>query len=190
MKKIKILLFDNIELLDFAGPLEVFSVVDYLDKTMGIEVTTAGFGSTITVAKSGLKVTPDETINDEATDLLIIPGGLGSRYILTDDDQLAQIDSAIKNAKIVASVCTGALILAKLGYLKERTAITHRGGIKELEEIDGSIKIDRSKRFIDNGNVLTAAGISAGIDMSLYLVEKYHGSDLKEKVQYYMEYKS
>lgn len=188
MKKIKILLFDDIELLDFAGPLEVFSVADYLDENLGLEVATIGLKSEIKVSKNGLRVIPNEIINDKKIDLLIIPGGFGTRQILNNDLELRQIDTLIKNSKIVASVCTGALVLAQLGYLKNKIAITHKNGIEELKHIDASITIDESKRFIDNDTILTSGGISAGIDMSLYLVEKYFDGNLRVNIQKYMEY--
>ena len=187
--KIKVLLFDDIELLDFAGPLEVFSVADYLNKDLGLSVSTIGFKDVITLSKTGLKLIPDENINTDVIDLLIIPGGTGTRKIINDEAELARVDEMIKNSVITASVCTGALILGKLGYLKGLTAITHKGGIRELQLLDSSIVIDESRRFVDNKHILTAAGISAGIDMSLYLVEKYFGLELKEKVREYMEYK-
>ena len=190
MKKIKILLFDDIELLDFAGPLEVFSVVSYLRKDLGLLVSTIGLKDKITVSKSGLQLIPNETETSDSIDLLIIPGGIGTRQLIQNNEELIRIDKLIKNSKVVASVCTGALILGKLGYLKGLNAVTHKNGIDELKEIDSSIRIDESKRFVDNDSIITSAGISAGIDMSLYLIEKYFDKELKVKVQNYMEYES
>jgi transcriptional regulator GlxA family with amidase domain len=188
MKIIKILLFDDIELLDFAGPLEVFSVTDHLKKDLGLHVSTIGLKEKITVSKSKLEIIPNEIEHNGQIDLLVIPGGIGTRSIIKNDVELKQIATFIKHSKVVASVCTGALILAKLGHLNGLNAITHKNGIEELKSIDSSIVIDASKRFIDNNHVLTSAGISAGIDMSLYLVEKYFGFDLRINVQNYMEY--
>lgn len=188
MKIIKILLFDDIELLDFAGPLEVFSVAGYINKDFGIQVSTIGFKERFTVSKSGLQLIPNETSNNEEIDLLIIPGGIGTRQILKSEDELLQIDQLIMSSNVVASVCTGALILAKLGYLKGLKAITHKLGIEELKKLDSSILIDENQRFVDNEHIITSAGISAGIDMSFYLLEKYFGKELSVKVQEYMEY--
>lgn len=101
---------------------------------------------------------------------------------------MRQIDHLIKNSNVVASVCTGALILGKLGYLKGLKAITHQNGIDILKDIDSTIIIDETQRYIDNEHVLTSAGISAGIDMSLHLISKYFGLELKKCVQKYMEY--
>jgi transcriptional regulator GlxA family with amidase domain len=186
--KIRILLFDDIELLDFAGPLEVFGVANHVRKDLGLQVSTIGLRDIITVSKTGLKLIPNETVNRGKIDLLIVPGGLGTRQIIKNDSELLEIDNLIKNSSVVASVCTGALILGKLGYLKGLKAITHKKGIDELKLIDSSIIIDENQRYIDNEHILTSAGISAGIDMSLYLVSKYFGDDLKSEVKKYMEY--
>ncbi len=188
MRKINILLFDEVELLDFAGPLEVFSVADYLQPDLDLQVLTIGFEANITVTKSKIRVIPNQVNYAGEMDLLIIPGGIGTRQIITSQEPLNRIDSLIKNSKVTASVCTGALILGKLGYLRDQRAITHRKGIEELKQIDNTITIDQSQRFVDNHKFLTAAGISAGIDMSLYLVQKYFGLKLRERVQTYMEY--
>lgn len=190
MKRIKILLFDDIELLDFAGPLEVFSVAGHLRKDLGLHVSTIGLKEKITISKSRLQFIPNETENTDLIDLLIIPGGIGTRRIIQNNEELSRINKLIKDSKVVASVCTGALIIGKLGYLKGLSAITHKNGIDELKQIDSSIIINESKRFIDNDNFITSAGISAGIDMSLYLIEKYFDNGLKVKVQNYMEYEN
>jgi transcriptional regulator GlxA family with amidase domain len=187
MKTINILLFDDIELLDFAGPLEVFSVAAYIQKDLDIQVSTISFKEQITVSKSGLKVIPNYK-GHEVSDVLIIPGGIGTRDIIKDHHQLQMIDKLIKSSNVVASVCTGALILGKLGYLKGLGATTHKNGIEELKKIDPTIRIQENVRFVDNETIITSAGISAGIDMSLYLLQKFYGEDLKEKVKSYMEY--
>lgn len=190
MKKIKILLFDDIELLDFAGPLEVFSVAAHLRKDLGLQVSTIGLKEKVTISKSGLQLIPNETENTDSIDLLIIPGGIGTRQIIQNTEELSGINKLIKDSKVVASVCTGALIIGKLGYLKGLSAITHKNGIDELKKIDSSIIIDETKRFVDNGNFITSAGVSAGIDMSFYLIEKYWDYDLKVKIQNYIEYEN
>ncbi|MEM7373785.1 MAG: DJ-1/PfpI family protein [Bacteroidota bacterium] len=187
---INILLFDDIELLDFAGPLEVFTVLDYLRPDLGLKVSTVGLTEKITVSKSGLEVIPTEIRSEGETDLLVIPGGFGTREILKQPDNLAYIDRLFSKARFTATVCTGALILAKLGHLQNKTAITHHMGLDEMRALDGSIEIALDQRFVDEGTIITAAGISAGIDMSLYLVEKWFGKEWREKTQAYMEYKS
>lgn len=187
---IKILLFDDIELLDFAGPLEVFTVLDYLRPDLGLKVSTIGLTDKITVSKSGLEVIPAEIRSEAEMDLLVIPGGFGTRSILKQPDNLTYIDRMFSRARFTATVCTGALILAKLGHLQNKTAITHHLGLDEMRALDGSIEIASDQRFVDEGTIITAAGISAGIDMSLYLVEKWFGKEWREKTQTYMEYKS
>jgi len=185
---IKILIFDDVELLDFCGPLEVFSVARYFFDQGKLDVSTVAYKEKIIVSKSKIEIIPNGVIDDGKIDLLVIPGGIGTRLIIKDKTTLGNIDKLIKKSKIIATVCTGALILAKLGYLKEMTAITHKNGIKELKEIDPSINVDESKRFIDHDKIITSAGISAGIDMSLYLVEKFFGQSLRKTVAEYMEY--
>lgn len=188
MKNIKILLFDDIELLDFAGPLEVFGVAKHIRKELGLHVSTVGLKKQIFVSKTGLELIPNEIENSEKIDLLIVPGGIGTRQIINNESELLKIEKLFEKSKVIASVCTGALILGKLGYLRNLNVITHKDGIKELVQIDPTITIDYNKRFIDNGNILTSAGISAGIDMSLYLIEKYFDVGLRSAVQEYMEY--
>jgi len=186
---IKILVFDDVELLDFCGPLEVFSVAGYFLDEGKLDVSTVAFKEKIIVSKSKIEIIPNGVIDDGEIDLLVIPGGMGTRPIIKDKTTLENIDKLINKSKIIATVCTGALILAKLGYLKGLTVITHKNGIKELKEIDPSINIDEGKRFIDHDKIITSAGISAGIDMSLYLVEKYFGQSFMKTVAEYMEYR-
>lgn len=188
MKTIKILLFDGVELLDFAGPLEVFSVASYLQDEPVLHVSTIAFKNEIQVSKTGLRIIPNEIASANPTDLLIIPGGIGTRYIVKEEEELGQINKLIQNSEMTASVCTGALILGKLGYLKSLKATTHHLGIEDLRALDPSIQIDANERFIDNGQILTSAGISAGIDMSLHLVERFFSKELREDVESYMEY--
>jgi len=187
---IKILVFDDVELLDFCGPLEVFSVTGYFMDEGKLDVSTIAFKEKIIVSKSKIEIIPNGVIDDGEIDLLVIPGGMGTRPIINDKATLENIDKLIKKSKIIATVCTGALILAKLGYLKGMTVITHKIGIKELKELDPTINVDESKRFIDHDKIITSAGISAGIDMSLYLVEKFFGQSLRKTVAEYMEYRN
>lgn len=191
LSKVKILLFDDVELLDFAGPLEVFGVAQHLaNEKEKFRLGTMAFESSILVDKTGLEIIPKSLVRVEPIDLLIIPGGKGSRDIISSPERLQEIDKLIKNASHVASVCTGALILAKLGYLKNKMITTHPNGLPTIKEIDKSITCDLSQRFIENGKFITSAGISAGIDMSLFLIEKFWSKTLRTKVEEYMVYES
>ena len=191
LKKIRILLFDGVELLDFAGPLEVFGVAHYLlgDRSE-LDIKTISREKVITVSKSNIKIKANIQEENEPFDLLIIPGGVGTRSIINDKDLLSYIRMLISKAAICSSVCTGALVLAKLDLLKDVEVTTHAVGVPLLKELEPHCIINRSKRFIDRGCIITSAGISAGIDMSLYIVEKFLGSRLRKEVQDYMEYQS
>ena len=124
MRTVGILLFDDVELLDFAGPLEVFSTANYIGDNDLLVVETIGLTERIKVNKSELDIKPDKVISDTLVfDLFIIPGGFGTRPIINSEETLELIDKVIansKNWKVTATVCTGSLILAKLGYLKNK----------------------------------------------------------------------
>ncbi len=189
IRKVRVLLFDDVELLDFAGPMEVWSVVDYLvDEQKSIDVKTIASQNVISVSKSELQINPQIVDVDENIDILIIPGGFGTRPILKSEAHLEFIKALIKNSKVVCSVCTGALVLGKLGLLKDLHVTTHHLLLKDLQELSPSSKVDGNMRFIDQGCIITAAGVSAGIDMSLYLVAKYFNSELMNNVAEYIEY--
>ena len=191
MKSIRILIFDGVELLDFAGPLEVFSAADYLlGDSSPFDIKTIAIKNSIVVSKSEIKISPNITNEDQPLDLLIIPGGIGTRRIIEDAKELKFVQDLISQSKTIASVCTGALILGKMGKLDGQNVTTHAVGVPLLEKISPLCTIDRTKRYIDNGSVITSAGISAGIDMSLYLLEKYYGVSFRNEVQLYLEYQS
>lgn len=189
IKKIGILVFNDVELLDFAGPLQVFSAAHYIDDDLLRSPLTIGTKSKVRVSKSKISITCNKRISSRIKlDLFIIPGGFGTRPILEDKKLLAKIDKVITNSKVTASVCTGALILAKLGYLENKTATTHFGAVDLMQSLDETITIDRTKRYIDHGDIITAEGVSAGIDMSFYLLEKFYGKPLSDEVRKYIEY--
>lgn len=189
IKKVGILIFNDVELLDFAGPLQVFSAANYVDDDLLSVPMTIGTKSKVRVSKSKISITCNKRISGRIKlDLFIIPGGFGTRSILEDKKLLTKIDKIIANSKVTASVCTGSLILAKLGYLKDKTATTHFAAVDLLQNLDETITVDRSKRYIDHGDIVVAEGVSAGIDMSFYLLEKYYGKSLSDEVRKYIEY--
>ncbi len=188
-RTVGIFLFDNVELLDFAGPMQVLSSVNYVKKSAFESISTIASKSNIVVSKTTMTISIDEVISEESSfDLLIIPGGFGTRPILQDDKELYLLDQLIAKSEVTASVCTGSLILAKLGYLSGLKATTHFAATDLLMRLDDSIELDRSKRFHDHDKYLIAEGVSAGIDMSLYLVAKYFGQELSDTVRRYIEY--
>ncbi len=190
MKKIGTLLFDDVELLDFAGPLQVFSSLGPVLKDDTIVTPIIGITKDIYVSKSKLKVTCDHVADDfdEQLDLLIIPGGMGTRAIVKDEKTLASVTKLIGRSKKVASVCTGSLVLAKLGYLSNKKATTHFAALDIMSKLDPSIIIDRSKRYHDHEDIIVSEGVSAGIDMSLYLVGKHVNKETADLIRKYIEY--
>lgn len=188
-RRIGILLFDDIELLDFAGPLQVFTSLQSLFPETIDTVDTIGLSRVITVSKCLLEIKCQLTIEEAGNyDLIVIPGGMGTRSILKNKCELSTIKSLIDRSKITTSVCTGSLILAKLGLLHNKRATTHHKALDLLQELDETIIIDRASRYIDHGQMIISQGVSAGIDMSFYLVEKYHGKSISEHVRDYIEY--
>jgi transcriptional regulator GlxA family with amidase domain len=188
-RHVAILLFDDIEVLDFAGPFEVFAVTDELGDYKIFNVVTVAETKRAISARNGLSVNPDSTLSDcPVPDILIVPGGNGTRPILNNETVLDWIRRSAQHAELVLSVCSGALILAKAGLLDGLQATTHHEVFDELESSAPNTTILREQRYVDNGKVITSAGISAGIDMSLYVVEKLLGREYAFKTAGYMEY--
>jgi transcriptional regulator GlxA family with amidase domain len=189
MRSVGVLLFDDVELLDFAGPLEVFTAANYIKDNNLLDVETVGLTNRIKVSKSNLDIKPDKVISEDLKyDLFIIPGGFGTRPIIKNDAVLKTIKSVIDNSERTATVCTGSLILAKLGYLRNKNATSHHLALDVLQKQDDTINIHSDKRFIDLGPFITSAGVSAGIDMSFYILEKEFGKDISKKTAKYIEY--
>jgi len=190
-----ILIFDDVEVLDFTGPFEVFAVTDELaDKTLFNVFTVAELPGTVR-ARNGLKVVPDHTFESApAPDLLVVPGGFGTRPLLKKPSVVDRVRSWSKRAEITASVCTGSLVLAKAGLLDGRAATTHYLRHDLLRELAPTARVSEDRRFVVNEPadgrplVATSAGISAGIDLSLHLVARLHGSAVAAKTAQYMEY--
>ena len=189
MKNIAILIFDDVEVLDFCGPFEVFSVTNELNNNELLNVYTVARSKATIRARNGLRVLPDYSIrNCPAPDILLIPGGQGTRTVMLDSRIISWIRNVAANAELVLTVCTGSLVLAKTGLLDGLKATTHHEVISLLKEIAPKTEVLSSQRFIDNGTVIVSAGISAGIDMCLYVVEKLYGSNVAAKTGEYMEY--
>jgi transcriptional regulator GlxA family with amidase domain len=191
-RNVVILLFPEVEVLDFAGPFEVFSVAAQSAEPQwpafrpfqGMTVATAPI-----VTVGGLRVTPHHDLETcPPADILLVPGGMGSRRAIEDRPLLAWIAAQAKMAELTASICTGALLLGRLGLLDGLRATTHWAALDLLREIAPRTTVVPESRYIDNGRILTSAGISAGIDMSLYMVDRLCGAELAQKVARDMEY--
>ncbi len=188
-RNLAILLFDQVEVLDFAGPFEVFAVADELaEKNLFRVFTVAETPGTIRT-NHGMKIVPEHTFESAPVpDILIVPGGFGTRALLNKPSVLEWIRTRAKRAEIVAAVCTGALVLAKAGLLAGQPATTHYLNLGLLRELAPTADVREDRRFLDNGHLATSAGISAGIDLSLHLVARLHGVSVAEETARYMEY--
>jgi transcriptional regulator GlxA family with amidase domain len=191
MKKrnVGIYIFEKVEVLDFAGPFEVFSVASELHDHTLFNVFTFAEKPEIIKAVNGLQVKPDyDFTNCPDIDILCIPGGNGTRAEIAKQSVLNWFREKQTTTELTFSVCSGAMLLAKLALLDGLTITTHHEVIPDLEKLAPSAVIDYNARFTDNGDIFTAGGISAGIDLSLYLVEKLQGKKVADTTRIYMEY--
>ncbi len=188
-RNVAILVFDDVEVLDFAGPFEVFAVTDELgDHSVFNVMTVAPLPGTVR-ARNGLKIVPDYALEAcPQPHVLIVPGGFGARALLRNPVVLEWIQTRSRKTELTVSVCTGALVLAKFGLLDGLRATTHHQAIEELRNMAPKAVVDPGARFHDNGAVLTAAGISAGIDCSLHIVGRLLGRVAADATAAYMEY--
>ncbi len=189
MTRIGIALFDGAEELDWAGPWEVLAAWAKQWPDDGVEVfTVAQNGDPVTCAK-GLRVLADRTWFDAGKlDVLVYPGGRGTRRELKDDSVLEWLRATKDSGTLMTSVCTGALVYAAAGFLRDRPATTYWSAFDELRAVDGTIEARPDDRFVDAGEVITAAGVSAGIDMALHLVARLHSVERARDVRRYIQY--
>ena len=186
---IGVALFEGAEELDWAGPWEVLAAWSKQWPDDGVRVLTlAREPGTITCAK-GLQVVPEETWESAPPlDVLVYPGGRGTRRELADEAVLDWIRGLAGGGTVVASVCTGSLVLAAGGLLDGKPATTHWQSLELLPTLGCEIEVRPDDRYVDNGNVLTAAGVSAGIDMALHLVARLHSPERAREVRRYIQY--
>lgn len=184
-----IFLFNEVEVLDFAGPFEVFSVTEVNEEKPFTVYTVSENGEMIT-ARNGLKVQPDYSIeNLPPVDILIIPGGLGAReYEIKNEIVIKWIRQQMKEVKLMTSVCTGALLLAKAGLLEGLKATTHWASIEKFKNEFQNVEVIENVKFVDEGHIITSAGISAGINMAFHIVKKLLGVHVAEDTAKRMEY--
>lgn len=188
-RNVAILVFDDVEILDFAGPFEVFAVTDELRAHGAYRVFTVGPTERVIRARNGLQIVPDFTCSScPAPHLLVVPGGLGTRAVLNQASMIEWVRWKARDAELVMSVCTGALVLGKAGVLDGLRATTHHECFDLLRQTAPAATVVEGERFVDNGRVLTAAGISAGIDCALHVVSRQLGPDAAANTARYMEY--
>jgi transcriptional regulator GlxA family with amidase domain len=188
-RRVCIVIFDQVEVLDFCGPFEVFSVTGGRQGLTPFEVCTASEDGQRITARGGLSVNPTYSFaNCPRADILLMPGGIGTRREMNNPEMLDWVKRMAADAELILSVCSGALVLAKAELLNGLSATTHHCALDELRAIDPDIAVDGEKRFIDNGRVIVSAGISAGIDMSLHVVARLLGEEQALETARYMEY--
>jgi transcriptional regulator GlxA family with amidase domain len=187
--EVGILLFDDVEVLDFAGPFEVFSVAARLAARAGgqapFQVRTFARGPTVR-ARHGLEVRPSASLANMPADILVVPGGVVDAA-MQDRVLLDWIAAAAGAAKLTASVCTGAFLLARASVVAG-TVTTHWEDIPDLRAAFPHLTVVENVPFVDQGNIITSAGISAGIEMSLYLVGEILGSEAASRTARQMQY--
>jgi transcriptional regulator GlxA family with amidase domain len=189
VRNIGILLFDNVDELDAVGPWEVLSFWCQRFPEDGWAATTFSRDGAMVTAAKGLRMTPDRAYADlPDLDVLVYPGGLGARQHVTVEEQLDWVREQREKVPVMASVCTGALVFAAAGLLTGRPATTHWRSLDRLSELDGSITVRPDDRFVDDGDIVTSAGISAGIDMALHLVKRFAGAERARQVRRGIQY--
>src|SRR5262245_12948816 len=183
--RIAIALWDGVEELDFAGPYEVLTAWSRMSERPITVRTVAASTETVHCAHD-LKVLPDTSWDDlGAIDVLVLPGG-DTRPLQADDAFLERMRTLAAQGTLMTSVCTGALVYGKAGLLEGRRATTHWGALDRLADL--GVDVDREARFVDTGEVVTAAGVSAGIDMALHLVARLDSAERAEEVRRYIQY--
>jgi len=190
MINVGILIFDEVEVLDFAGPFEVFSIATDDNAVKLFNVNLIAESNRITTARNGLKVLPDYTLQEaNEIDVLIIPGGSGAETVEFKNEALLKwIIETNKKTMITASVCTGAIILAASELLDNRKATTHWMDLDRLKNDYPSVQVIANTKYVEDGKFITSGGISAGINMSLYIIEKLFGKEAALNTAKRMEY--
>jgi transcriptional regulator GlxA family with amidase domain len=187
--RIGLYLFEGAEELDWGGPWEVLAAWAQLWPDDGVEVFTVADGDGPIECAKGLRVLPDRTWEEAGRlDVVVVPGGVGTRALIGRDDVRQRLRGLAGDGTLVTSVCTGALVLADAGLLAGRPATTWWGRLDRLAELDATIDVRPDDRFVDSGEVVTAAGVSAGIDMALHLVRRLHSEERAREVRRYIQY--
>lgn len=186
--RVGIFVFDDAEELDVVGPYEVLASWARHSELRPEVVTFSLDGSGIRCAK-GLRLVPDLGADDVGQlHVLVYPGGFGTRALLRDPDHLEWVRRMRTSTPLMTSVCTGALVYAAAGLLSGRPATTHWQAFDELAVLDPSILADTEARFVDDGDIVTSSGVSAGIDMALHLVARLESVDAARGVRKGIQY--
>ena len=189
-----ILLYDNVEILDFTGPLEVF----YRARLATDDAERPGnLFTAITVAQSyspvktfgGLSIIPDKKIDEiDKSDILLIPGGPGARKMIMKSPEVLFVKENIQSFTYIATVCTGAWICGLAGVSNGHKITTHHNRYYSFEKLFPNTMLIRNQKYIDDGKIISSGGISSGIDLGLYLVYKFFGKEVLQRTADLLEY--
>lgn len=189
MRNVAIMIFPDAELLDFAGPYETFVAATDDDGNRLFNVFTVAEQPGELVARAGMRVTPDYTFaTAPRIDILVVPGGYGTRREIDNPVAIDWIAEVAGASEITTSVCTGSFLLAKAGLLDGQQATTHWGSIERMRDMFPGTTVLENIRWVDAGEVVSSAGVSAGIDMSLHIVERLYGAETAARTARFMEY--
>ena len=195
--KVGVLVFDGVAVLDVAGPFEVLTRARlepgvesrHAEDDALFDVFTVGKTAEPVTATGGMVIVPRHSFADAPRiDLLLVPGGFGTRPVLQDAETIDWIRRTAASARHTASVCTGALLLARAGLLDGRRATTHWGSFGLLTSLAKDVIVDREARFVDDG-VMTSAGVASGMDLALHIVETLFGRAVADETARYIEYR-
>jgi transcriptional regulator GlxA family with amidase domain len=192
--KVGILIFDDVEVLDFCGPFEVFSIVRLneekrMEEPSPFDVVLVAEHTGPVLTAGGMQVTPGYSIeNCPPLDILLVPGGMGTRREMNNGPLLEWLKERSGQVEVLASVCTGSLLLGKAGLLDGRRATTHWATLDWMKGLFPDAIVEHSLRVVEDGNVYTSAGVSAGIDLALLIVARYFGEAVARAAAVRMEY--
>jgi transcriptional regulator GlxA family with amidase domain len=194
-KRVGILIFPEVEVLDFCGPFEVFSVTRLneerrREEPSPFDVALVAESKEAVTATGGLRVLPDVTTTAcPPLDVLVVPGGWGTRSAIKNERLLKWIGERGRTVETLTSVCTGSMLLGQAGLLDGRRATTHWRSLPWMRESFPAVTVEEKLHVVEDGHVLTSAGISAGIDMALRVVARYHGEAIADATARHMEYR-
>jgi transcriptional regulator GlxA family with amidase domain len=187
-------IFDDVEVLDFCGPFEVYSVTrrdetKRCEEPAPFDVFLVAETADAVTTTGGMRVLPRHTFETcPPLDLLVVPGGYGTRREVDNPRMIEWIAKQARGAKLVTSVCTGSFLLARAGLLTGKRATTHHASLDRMRTTFPDVTVDGGSRWVEDGNVFTSAGISAGIDLALAIVAKLFGPSVAHATAKHMEY--
>jgi transcriptional regulator GlxA family with amidase domain len=189
-----ILIFPDVEVLDFCGPFEVFSVTRLnqprrREDPSPFDVFLVAETTNPVTTSGGMRVTPAHSFAScPPLDVLVVPGGWGTRREIDNERLVAWVAGQAARARLVTSVCTGSFLLARAGLLQAKAATTHWASLDRMRAAFPGVNVESDTRWVEDGNVLTSAGIAAGIDMALAVVARVCGEAAARETARHMEY--